>query len=355
MIPIASPDIGQEEKKAVMSVLSSGIIAEGPKVKEFEQNFAQYVGTKHAIAVSSGTAALHIALLANGISPADEVITSPFTFIASANSILYCGAKPVFCDIEEETYNIDPDKISGKITKKTKAILPVHLYGHPAEMKAIMELAEDHNLTVIEDACQAHGAELNGRRVGSFGTGAFSFYPTKNMTSSEGGMITTDDAEVDRKARALRQHGMSRRYYHEMLGFNFRMTDIAAAIGIEQLNKLPAYNKRRIENASKLTKLIRNKSLTTPTVRNGCAHVFHQYTLRHPRRDDAIKRLQEAQIGCGIYYPVPVHKQPYYLSIGYEETHANAEGASVEVFSVPIHPKVTDDNLRYIAEALNTI
>ncbi|MFH1055755.1 MAG: DegT/DnrJ/EryC1/StrS family aminotransferase [Candidatus Altiarchaeota archaeon] len=355
MIPIASPDIGDDEKKAVLAVLSSGIIAEGPKVKEFEQAFANYIGVKHAIAVSSGTSALHAALLAHGIGSGDEVITTPFTFIASANSILFTGAKPLFCDIEEDTYNLDPNQITERITKKTKAIMPVHLYGHPAEMKAIMEIAKDHNLLVIEDACQAHGAEYSGRKVGSFGTGCFSFYPTKNMTSSEGGIITTDDGEVDRKARGIRQHGMFRRYYHEMLGYNLRMTDIAAAIGVEQLKKLPEYNRKRIENAAYLSKNIKNKTFTLPKVRRGCVHVFHQYTVRHKNRDKVAETLKEKGIGCGIYYPVPIHQQPHYLSLGYKGNFPKTERACAEVISLPIHPKLTEENLGYIAETLNSI
>jgi len=301
VIPIASPDIGEDEKNAVLKVLDSGIIAEGPKVREFEERFAAYIGMKHAVAVSSGTAALHIALLAHGVGPGDEVVTSPFTFIASANSVLYTGARPVFCDIDGDTFNIDADLLAEKITEKTKAIMPVHLYGQPADMKTIMDLAEDRGLIVVEDACQAHGAEYNGKKVGSFGTGCFSFYPTKNMTSSEGGMITTDDLEVDRLSRIIRQHGMARRYYHEMLGFNLRLTDIAAAIGVEQLRKLPAYNEARIRNAEYLTGHIKNKAFKTPSVAGGCRHVFHQYTVRHLERERVIKALTENGIGYGIY------------------------------------------------------
>ncbi len=238
MIPIAKPLLGKEEIDAVSEVLSSGMIAQGPKVEEFELAFADYTGCEYAAAVNSGTAALHIALLAHGIGKGDEVITSPFSFIATANSILYTGAKPVFADIEPATYNIDSERIQEKITSKTRAIMPVHLYGHPADMKAIMEIADDNKLILIEDACQSHGAECFGRRVGSFGTGAFSFYPTKNMTTSEGGMLTTDEKEIAEKAKIIRAHGSKVRYLHEMLGFNLRMTDIAAAIGLVQLGKL---------------------------------------------------------------------------------------------------------------------
>lgn len=353
MIPIASPDIGEEEKKAVMAVMDSGIIAEGPKVKEFEAAFAKYCGANHAVAVSSGTAALHVGMLAHGIGPGDEVITSPFTFIASANSILFTGARPTFADIREDTFNIDPDSIAEKITDKTKAIMPVHLYGQPADMKAIMELAADHKLAVIEDACQAHGAETEGKRVGSFGTGAFSFYPTKNMTTSEGGMITTDDSEVDRLSRAIRQHGMVRRYYHDILGFNLRTTDIAAAIGLVQLGKLPGYNEARIKNAGYYSENIRSESITVPKVKDGCRHVFHQYTIRTKDRDQLIENLKKEEIGFGIYYPLPIHQQPLYKELGYDEKLPVSEAAAKEALSLPVHPKVTSQDLSHVVEVLN--
>ncbi len=227
MITIAKPYLDEAEIEAVTAVLRSGVIAEGPRVAQFEQAFAEYIGVDHAVAVNSGTAALHVALMAHGIGKGDEVITSPFSFVATANSIVYTGAKPVFADIEPDTYIISPDQVHEMITSRTKAIMPVHLYGHAADMGAIMEIAEDHNLLVIEDACQAHGATYKGKKVGSFGTGAFSFYPTKNMTTSEGGIITTDDPDIAARSRMLRAHGSKQRYLHEMIGYNFRMTGIS--------------------------------------------------------------------------------------------------------------------------------
>ncbi|MDY7042585.1 MAG: DegT/DnrJ/EryC1/StrS family aminotransferase, partial [Chloroflexota bacterium] len=253
MIAIAKPLMGAEEKQAVLAVLDSGMLAQGDRVAEFEEAFAAFCGVKHAIATSSGTTALHVALLAHGIGPGDEVITTPFTFIASANSVLYVGAKPVFVDIDPTTFNLDPAKIEAAITPRTKAILPVHLFGLPCEMPAISVLAKEHGLAVIEDACQAHGADIKGRRAGSFGTGCFSFYPTKNITTAEGGMITTDADDIAEHARLIRSHGMRRRYYHESLGYNFRMTDIHAAIGLAQLPKLESFNERRIANARYLS------------------------------------------------------------------------------------------------------
>jgi len=239
MIPIAKPLLGAEEKAAVSRVLESGMLAQGPKVAEFEQAFAHFIGTQFAIATSNGTTALHAALLAHNLGPGDEVITTPFSFIATANAITMTGAKPVFVDIEEDSFNINPSLIEAAITPKTKAILPVHLYGKPANMKAITEIAAKHNLTIIEDACQAHGAEFEHKKVGSFGTGCFSFYPTKNMTSSEGGMITTNDETLAKKIRKIISHGSEKRYHHDFLGYNYRMTDVAAAIGVEQVKKLP--------------------------------------------------------------------------------------------------------------------
>ena len=262
MIPIAQPLMGEEEKRAVIAVLESGMLAQGPKVEEFEKAFAALWGVRHAVATSSGTTALHVALLAHGVGPGDEVITSPFTFISSANSILFVGARPVFVDIDESSFNIDPSLIEARITPRTRALLPVHLFGNPCDMEAIMAIAARHGLIVIEDAAQAHGASIQGRKVGSFGTGCFSFYPTKNMTTAEGGMVTTDDDQVAEKARLLRSHGMRKRYYHDFLGYNFRMTDLQAALGLAQLAKLEVFNEKRIANARYLTEHLRDVVIT---------------------------------------------------------------------------------------------
>ena len=334
MINIAKPQMGEEEKKAVMEVLDSGMIAQGPRVKAFEEAFATMCGVKNATATASGTTALHVALLAAGIGKGDEVITSPFTFIASANSILYTGARPVFIDIDPVTFNLNPKLIESAITPSTKAILPIHLFGLSCDMDAIMEIAKQHGLAVIEDACQSHGALYKGKRVGSFGIGAFSFYPTKNMTSAEGGMITTNDNVIAEKCHVIRQHGMRRRYYHDELGFNFRMTDIHAAIGLEQLKKLQSKNEQRRANASFLTMNL--KGVITPTIPEGYEHVFHQYTVRVPggKRDALRTYLQENGVGSEVYYPVPVHKQSFYTGeLGYRGTFPEAERAASEVLS----------------------
>ncbi len=354
MIPIAKPQIGEEEKLAVWAVLESGMLAQGPRVAEFEEQFAAYCGVRHAIATSSGTTALHTALLAHGVGEGDEVITTPFTFIASANSILFTGARPVFVDIDPQTFNLDPAQIEAAITSRTKAIMPVHLFGLPADMGPIVALAEEHGLAVIEDACQAHGAEYDGRRAGSFGTGCFSFYPTKNMTTAEGGMITTDDDAIAEECRVIRQHGMRRRYYHDELGYNFRMTDVHAAIGLAQLEKLEAFNQARIANARFLSENL--EGVTTPVVPVGRRHVFHQYTVRVPggQRDALREALAEQEVGTGIYYPLPVHRQTYYLNeLGYDVAMPEAEQAAEEVLSLPVHPGLRSEDLEAIVAAVN--
>lgn len=354
MINIAKPQLGEEEKKAVMEVLDSGMIAQGPRVKAFEESFAFMCGVKHAIATTSGTTALHVALLAAGIGKGDEVITSPFTFIASANSILYTGARPVFIDIDPVTYNLNPELIKAALTPRTKAILPIHLFGLSCDMDPIMAIGREKGLTVIEDACQSHGAIYKGKRVGSFGIGAFSFYPTKNMTSAEGGMITTDDDVIADICRVIRQHGMRRRYYHDELGYNFRMTDVHAAIGLEQLKKLQAKNEQRRANARFLTTNL--KGVITPTIPDGYEHVFHQYTVRvqDGKRDSLRTYLQEQGVGSEVYYPVPVHKQSFYKGeLGYSGIYPEAERAADEVLSLPVHPALTKDDLVTIVAKVN--
>ena len=354
MINIAKPMIGPEEKQAVLDVLDSGILAQGPRVKAFEEAFAAMCGVKHAIATSSGTTALHTALLAHGIGEGDEVITSSFTFIASANSALFVGARPVFVDIDPRTFNIDPTLIEAAITPHTRAIMPVHLFGLSCDMDAIQSIASKHRLLVIEDACQSHGASLNGRKVGSYGTGTFSLYPTKNMTSGEGGMITTNDDEIAESSRIIRQHGMRRRYYHDELGYNFRLTDIQAAIGHEQLKKLDKFNSIRRENARFLSEHL--KGVIVPFVPEGSQPVFHQYTVRIPggRRDALIEHLAAHGVSSMVYYPVPIHQQTFYVNkLGYNMTLPETEKAAQEVLSLPVHPGLSSMDLETIVRAVN--
>ena len=357
-VPIAKPIIGDKEIENVVEVLKSGMIAQGPKVEEFEQKFAEWVGAEYGIAVNSGTAALHVALLACGIGEGDEVITTPFTFIASGNSILYTGAKPVFADIDMKTYTLNPDSIKDLITEKTKAIMPVQLYGQSADMGRINEIAEKYGLIVIEDAAQAHGAAYNGQKVGSIGDmSCFSFYPTKNMTTSEGGIITTDDDELAEKARIFRAHGATVRYHHDAIGYNFRMTDISAAIGLAQLENIDEFNEKRIANAAYLNEGLKDvDGVITPYCADGSKHVYHQYTIRVEKgdRDDWVDIINDCGVGTGIHYPIPLYNQPIYKSLGFDGDCPNAELAADNVISLPVHPSLTKEDLDLVIEAVKT-
>ena len=347
-INIAKPIIEQEEIDNVVEVLKSGMIAQGPKVSEFEEKFAQWIGTKYGISTSSGTTALHTALLACGIGEGDEVITVGFTFAATSNSVLYTGARPVFVDIDEDTFTMDPSKIEDAITDKTKAILVVQLYGQSADMDPILDIAHKHNLLVIEDAAQAHGAEYKGRKVGTLGVVAcFSFFPTKNMTTGEGGMITTDNEEIANMARIYRAHGSSVKYHHDYLGYNFRSTDIAAAIGLAQLKKIDSFNDKRNENASYLTDGLKDvKGVVPPVVKEGNKHVFHQFTIKvDGDRDKWLDFLNEKGIGCGVYYPIPLYNQKLYKDLGYNQSCPVTDKIVDEVISLPVHPSLTKDEL----------
>jgi dTDP-4-amino-4,6-dideoxygalactose transaminase len=356
MIPVARPQIGVEEEEAVLAVLRSGMLAQGPQVERFERAFAEVCGVAHAVAVCNGTAALHLALLANGVGPGDEVITTPFSFVATSNSILMTGARPVFVDIDEETFNLDVGLIEAAITPRTKAILPVHLYGQPVEMDRLLTIAERHNLAVIEDAAQAIGALDRGRPTGSFGTGCFSLYATKNIMSGEGGMITTDDPAIADRIRLLRAHGSRVRYYHDILGYNFRMTDLQAAIGLAQLGKLERFTAQRIANAAYLNAAIDHPAVIKPHSRGDVRHVYHQYTIRvQGDRDAAIQQLGAAGVGSAVFYPLPIPQQPLYRELGYAVEMPVADRVSREVLALPVHPSLTPDDLAQIAEAVNAL
>ncbi|MBW2988075.1 aminotransferase DegT [Candidatus Woesearchaeota archaeon] len=355
MIPIASPVVGDKELGLIKEVLKSGIIAQGPKVALFEKRFAQLCNTKFAIAVNSGTAALHCCTYALGIRQGDEVITVPFTFVATANSILMQGAKPVFVDICEETFNIDPSKIEAAITPNTKAIIAVNLYGQPADYNALREIAAKHNLRIIEDAAQSVGAEFNGEKSGSLGDiAAFSFYATKNLVTGEGGMITTNNPEFAELCKRFRHHGQSEktRYEYFDLGYNYRMTDIMAAIGLAQLERLPTLTEIRQRNAQLLNEgLAGVKGIVTPKLMPNATHVYHQYTIRVTpefpmTRDELAAYLKENGFGCGIYYPKPLHLHPHFQKLGYKlGDFPVSEKLAKEVLSLPVHPKVTPEQL----------
>lgn len=356
MIPVVKPTFGADEEAAVLEVLRSGQVAQGTRVADFEAQFAAAIGAPYAVASSSGTASLHLNVLALGLGPGDEVITTPFTFIASANAMLYVGARPVFADIDPKTYNISPSDVLQKITPRTKAILPVHLYGYPADMPALCEIAERHNLHMIEDAAQAHGAGIDGKPVGTFGTGNFSLYPTKNITSVEGGMLTTADPDLAERVRRLRSHGQSERYRHEILGYNLRMTDIHAAIGLAQLHHLSEFTRKRQANAHYLNEALRG-AVEIPYVAPGYTHVYHQYTIRIPngRRDAVAAALRERGVGTAVHYPLPVHQQPLYLERGYRESLPESERAAREVLCLPVHPYLSEQDLEKIAREVRAL
>lgn len=357
MIHVSKPYLGDEEKKAVMAVLESGMLAQGKQTAALEEKFTDICKTRYAIATSSGTTALQVALMAHEIGPGAEVITTPFTFIATINAILSTGATPIFVDINEHTFNIDTDLIEAKITSRTKAILPVHLYGHMCEMDKISELAMEHKLAIIEDAAQAVGSEYHSKRAGSFGTGCFSLYATKNIMSGEGGMITTDDEDIATRCRMIRSHGSRQRYMHEILGYNYRISDLHAAIGVVQCDRLEGFTLKRIRNAAFLSENL--KSVLVPTVEENYRHVWHQYTVRVREgmdRDEVVQRLYSAGIGTGIFYPIPAHQQEYLRNRSYAEvTLPTVEKITKEVFSLPVHPQLTETDLEKIVDEVNKL
>lgn len=358
MISIAKPLIGDAEKKAVCAVLDSGMIANGAVVTQFENAFAAYVGAKYATAATSGTTALEVALRALGIGPGDKVLTTPFSFIASTNAILYAGATPVFADILPDSFTIDPDAAEAALQAdpKIKALLIVHLFGQACDMDRIMALVKKYGLLLVEDCAQAHGAAWNGKTVGTFGdAGCFSFYPTKNMTTGEGGAVVTGNEELQEKFKLLINHGMKVRYHHDIVGYNYRMTNIAGAIGLCQLEKLPEFNAKRRANAAKLSALITNPLIATPAVTPGSNHCFHQYTVRvkNGRRDDFIAHLSANQIGYGIFYPLSIPEQACYESFGFDTSYPVTDQIKTEVVSLPVHPGLTDGEVAAVAAAVN--
>jgi len=357
MIPIANPIIEKEEKSLVNEVMDSGMLVMGEYVEKFEEKFARYSETDFGIATSSGTTALDVALKSLNIEENDKIITTPFTFIASSNSILYSKADPIFADVKEDSFNIDPDSIKRLLNKypDVKALLIVHLFGQPCDMGEIIKIVNQHNLLLIEDSAQAHGATYNDQKVGSFGdVSAFSFYPTKNMTTGEGGMVLTDQVEIMKKSRLLVNHGSTQKYHHDILGYNYRMTNISAAIGLVQFKKLDEYNKRRKKNAQKLTQgLVDLDWLKTPAVLENREHVFHQYTIKTDYRDELLHYLKENSIGYGIHYPLPTYEQKLYQNLGYKDiTCPVTERLCDQVVSLPVHPALSEKDLNYIINKL---
>lgn len=364
IINISKPQIGKEEIRSVIRVMRSGMLSQGPVTAELENKFAKYCGTKYAVAFNSGTAAIHAGLYALGIRPGDEVITSPFTFVASANPIIMLGGKVVFADISEEDFNLDPVEVEKKITKRTKAVLPIDLYGQIYDWRSISRIARKNKLKILEDACQAHGAKYGEKKAGTFGdAGAFSLYATKNMMSGEGGVITTDSLDIAEKCKLLRHHGQSEktRYEYFDVGYNYRITDLCAAIALEQLKKIEKFNGKRIINAGILSDGLKGiKGLLLPKVKKNNKHVFHQFTIRITddfgiSRDELLNRLKKSGVICGVYYPKPLHLHPHFAKMGYKEgDFPIAEKISRQVISLPVHPGLTKGDLRLVIKIIKS-
>lgn len=353
MIPIASPQIGEREREQVREVLESGFLASGPKAEAFEDAFSARCAVDHGVATANGTAALQVALHALGIGEGDRVVTTPFSFVATANAVRLVGATPVFADVDPRTYNLDPVAVETIARERdVDAILAVHLYGLPAAMDELASIASEHDLALIEDAAQAHGATFGGRPVGSFGDAAcFSFYPTKNATTGEGGMVVTDRADVAERARAFVDHGRTDRYTHETLGHNLRLSDVAAAIGLAQLERLPSFVETRRANAARLSAALEGTGITPPFEPVGTRHAYNQYTVRCPDRDGLQDHLADWGVDSTVYYPTPIHEQPAYR--GFDGSAPVAERAAREVLSLPIHPGLDEADLETIEAALN--
>ena len=363
MIAIAQPVVAGEEIAAVNRVLHSGMIAQGPEVAALEEEFASICGTKYAVAVNSGTAAIHCALHAAGVGPGDEVITTPFTFIATINPILMCGARPVLVDIRDNDFLIDPDLVASAITSKTKAVLAVDLYGQPVDYKQLGAMCGRRDIALIEDACQAIGARFGQRATGSLGlAGCFSLYATKNVMSGEGGMLTTNDLAVAESARRFRQHGMTASYEYVELGYNYRMTDVLAAIGRAQIAKLDKFTLARRTTARRFDKgLAGLTGIVLPSTEAGRSHVYHQYTIRitpdfNLSRAELVAALKARGVGTGVYYPKPLHHYPHVAALGYEhDQFPHAVRAAAEVLSLPVHPGVSASDANLIIESIREL
>ena len=350
-VPILRVKLSDEAIREVSDTLRTGFLAEGVKTKEFEKKFAEYVGVRHAITVPNGTLALQLAIKSLKLG-SGEIITTPFTFIASANSILYNGLKPVFADVNPETFNLDPESVAERITSKTKAVMPVHLFGQPCEMQAFLELCEDNDLYLIEDAAQAHGADFRGRKTGSMGeVGCFSFYATKNLTTGEGGMITTDSDQVARRVRFYKNHGQVDKYEHSTIGYNYRMNDVLSSIGLKELGFLDENNAKRASYAERMNAELRG--VKTPVSLQECRHVYHQYVIKTDSRDKLQKHLLKRGVGTAVHYPLPVYLQETYKKLGYKEDLRNVQAVADQVLSLPVHHHLTEEEVDYVIKSVN--
>jgi len=327
----------------------------GPDVAQFEKDFAKFCGAEHCVAFNSGTSALHIAMLLLGVGPGDEVVTTPYTFVATSWAISYVGAKPVFVDVDDTTFNLDPKLMEKAITPRTKAVMPVHLYGQPFDVDAVREICRRHKLPLVEDSAQAHGAKWQGRVIGTFGEiSCFSFYPGKNLGAfGEGGALVTNNVEFAKRARSLREHGSTVRYYHDEVGFNYRMEGFQGAVLGIKLKHLEKWTRERQRVARRYTELLADTPLQLPREAAGAESVWHLYVVRHPRRDELKKFLEENQVGCALHYPLPLHLQKCYASLGYKAgDFPVAEKAARECLSLPIFPELTDAQIQRVADVV---
>lgn len=327
----------------------------GPDVVDFENQFAKYIGSQHCIGFNSGTSALHVAMLMLGVGPGDEVITTPFTFVATSWAISYVGAKPVYVEIDDATFNLDPKRVEAAITPRTKAILPVHLYGQPCDLDPLLQIARKHNLPLVEDACQAHGAKYKGKNAGTLGVmSCFSFYPGKNLGAcGEGGALLTNDAKFAARAKSLREHGSSVRYYHDEVGYNYRMEGFQGAVLGVKLKHLPKWTERRRAIAKIYSELLSETPLQIPREAPGAESAWHVYVVRHPRRDELKKHLEANQVGCALHYPLPLHLQKCYAGLGYKQgDFPVAEKAASQCLSLPMFPELTDKQIQRVTDVI---
>lgn len=351
-LPAQLRTIRREIDSAIAQTLDRCSFCLGPDVAQFEQDFARFIGVQHCVGFNSGTSALHVAMLLLSIGPGDEVITTPYTFVATSWAISYVGAKPVYVDIDDATFNLDPGQVERTITPRTRAIVPVHLYGHPADLDPLLALGRKHGLPLVEDAAQAHGANYRGRAAGSLGAiSCFSFYPGKNLGAyGEGGALLTDDAAFAAHARSLREHGSTQRYYHDEIGFNYRLEGIQGAVLGVKLKYLDNWTRERRRVARRYQELLAATPLQLPREAEGVQSAWHLYVVRHPRRDELKKHLESHQIGCALHYPVPLHLQKCYAQLGYKPgAFPVAEKAARECLSLPIYPELTDEQIERVA------
>ena len=354
-LPAQLRPLRKEIDAAIARNLDACSFCLGPDVVQFEKDFAKYCGAEHCIAFNSGTSALHVALLLLNIKQGDEIITTPCTFVATSWAISYANATPVYVDVDDATFNLDPANIEKAITPRTKAIVPVHLYGHPFDVDGIMAVAKKHNLPVVEDACQAHGAKFKGKTIGTFGEmSCYSFYPGKNLgAAGEGGALVTNNAEYAKRARSLREHGSTVRYYHDEIGFNYRMEGIQGAVLGVKLPHLPAWTAGRQRVAKRYAELLADTPLQLPTQAAWAESVWHLYVVRHPKRDALKKHLEDNGVGCALHYPLPLHLQKCYAHLGYKEgSFPITERAARECLSLPIYPELTDAQIQRVTEVV---